>query len=277
MTQSGSGTYQIGTYEVVRHIAQGSDSSLYEVVCPASGVHRAMKLASKRDIRIRPLQRTYESLSRLHHPGIIKVHELSTTDDGRPFLIFDLIDGVPAQVYAKSLGPPGTTARTEAVITIGIQLAEALAYLHANDMVHRDIKSANVLVEPDTRVRLIDFGSALMPGATQPPNAEFIGTYTYAPPEQIRGHPVSAHSDLYAMGVLMYRLLSGVRPFHADSPQEVARMHLEETAVPLTQRLSDLAPDVSSLVAQMMEKERSSRPSGASEVADRLRAGSPLS
>ncbi len=273
MAQSGPSTYQIGSYEVVRHIAQGSDSSLYEVICPVSGARRAMKLASKRGMRIRPLQRTYESLSRLHHPGIIKIHEVSTTDDGRPFLIFDLIDGVPAQVYAKSLGPAGTVARTQAVITIGIQLAEALAYLHSNDMVHRDIKSANVLVEPDTRVRLIDFGSALMPGATQPPNAEFIGTYTYAPPEQILGHPVSAQSDLYAMGVLLYRLLSGVRPFHADTPQEIARMHLEDTAVRLEHRLSDLSTGVSDLIAEMMEKDRSLRPSGASEVAARLQRG----
>jgi serine/threonine-protein kinase len=271
MTDSDPGTYNIGPYEIVRHIAQGSDAAIYEVICPKTGEHRAMKLAARSDAPIRRVQRTYDALARLSHPSIIKVHALETTEDGRPYLIFDLIDGVPAQVFAKSLGPAGTPARTEAVITIGIQLAEALDYVHTHDMVHRDVKSANVLVEPDTRTRLIDFGSALLPGATQPPEAEFIGTYTYAPPEQILGHPVSPESDIYAMGVLLYRLLSGVRPFRAETNEEVARMHLEATAIPLQERVSDLPMPVCELVAQMMRKDRSSRPRRAKAVAAILR------
>lgn len=258
---------------MVRHIAQGSDSAIYEVICPETGTRRAMKLASRRDTRIRQLQRTFDALSRLQHPGIIKVHALSTTDDGRPYLIFDLVDGVPAQVHAKSLGPAGTPARTEAVITIGIQLADALAYLHTHDMVHRDVKSANVLVEPDTRTRLIDFGSALLPGTTQPPEAEFIGTYTYAPPEQIKGHPVSPESDIYAMGVLLYRLLCGVRPFEAETTKELARMHLEEMPVPLSDRIPDLPEHIGHLIEQMMAKQRSQRPRHARDVAATLQQG----
>ncbi len=261
----------IGPYTVVRHIAQGSDSAIYEVVCPETGEPRAMKLVSRRDIRFHRLQRTFMALNRLSHPHIIRVHELSTAEDGRPYLILDLVNGVPAQVFAKSVGKAGTPARTEAVITIGIQLADALAYLHGYNMVHRDVKSANVLVEPGPRIRLVDFGSALMPGATQPADAEFIGTYTYAPPEQIVGHPVSPESDIYAMGVLLYRLLSGVRPFQADSTEELTRMHLEDTAVPLGDRVRDLPPHVAPLVAQMMAKRRSDRPRRASEVAAALR------
>lgn len=272
MPQDGPTTYTIGGYEVVRHIAQGSDSALYEVVCPDTGKPRAMKLASRRDARIHRLQRTFDTLKRLQHPGIIEVHALSTTDDGRPFLIFDLINGVPAQVYAKSLGQAGTQERTEAVVTIGIQLAEALSYLHAHDLVHRDIKSANVLVEPGTRIRLIDFGSALMPGSTQPPEAEFIGTYTYAPPEQIMGHPVSPQSDLYAMGVLMYRLLCGVRPFEAPTTEELARMHIEQTAIPLQTRIPHLPETLCDLVTQMMAKKRQARPRNGQAVAAALQS-----
>ena len=271
MRQTGPSTYTIGSYEVVRHIAQGNDSAVYEVRCPETGEPRAMKLASIRDSRFRRLQRTFSALNRLSHPNIIRVHELGTTEDGRPYLIFDFINGMPAQVYAKSLGPAGTKQRTDAVITIGIQLAGALDYLHDHQMIHRDIKSANVLVEPDTRTRLIDFGSALMPGATQPPEAEFIGTYTYAPPEQIKGHPVSPESDIYAMGVLMYRLFSGVRPFRADSVRELARMHLEERAIPLIERVPGMPASISELVDHMMAKERSHRPRKARAVADALR------
>jgi serine/threonine protein kinase len=272
MTADGLSTYTIGPYEIVRHIAQGSDAALYEVVCPQTGTHRAMKLAARPDTVFRRLQRTFDALKRLEHPGIVTVHGLYTTGDGRPYLIFDLIDGVPAQVYAKSLGPAGTPSRTQAVITIGIQLAEALSYLHTHDIVHRDIKSANVLVEAGARTQLIDFGSALLPGATQPSEAEFIGTYTYAPPEQIKGHPVSPESDIYAMGVLLYRLLSGVRPFTASTTEELARMHLEELAVPLIERTEDLPVELSRLVERMMEKTRSLRPRRAAEVAATLRS-----
>jgi serine/threonine-protein kinase len=273
MSQSGPTNYKIGSFEVVRHIAQGSDAAIYEVVCPQTGQHRAMKLSSRPEIHLERLQRTFEALDRLSHPNIIQVHSMATTDDGRPFLILDLVDGVPAQVHAKSLGPAGTPARTEAVITIGIQLAEALDYLHAHDMVHRDIKSANVLVEPDGRTQLIDFGSALLPGTSQPPKADFIGTYTYAPPEQIKGHPVSPESDIYAMGVLLYRLLSGVRPFQADTAAELARMHLEAQPVPLCDRLTDLPAHIGALVSRMMAKQRADRPRRASEVATALRGG----
>ncbi len=273
MSDDPKGRYTIGPWAVVRHIAQGSDSAIYEVVCPETGEHRAMKLASRRDTRFHRLQRTFTALNRLSHPNIIRIHEISTAEDGRPFLIFDLIQGVPAQVYAKSMGPAGTDVRTDAVITIGIQLADALDYVHAHDMVHRDVKSANVLVETDSRTRLIDFGSALMPGATQPPEAEFIGTYTYAPPEQIKGHPVSRESDIYAMGILLYRLFSGVRPFQAESTKELARMHMEEQAVRLADRVQNLPPHISPLITQMMSKNRSDRPRYARDVAAVLREG----
>jgi len=273
VTQTGPSSYTLGPYEVVRHIAQGGGAAIYEVLCPDTGEHRAMKLAARPDAQMRRLQRTFELLDRLSHPNVIGVHNLGATEDGRPYIIFDLVNGVPAQVFAKSVGRPGHPDRTASIITIAIQLADALQYLHAHDIIHRDIKSANVLVAPDLRVRLIDFGSALMPGVTQPPEAEFIGTYTYAPPEQIKGHPVSAQSDLYAMGVLLYRLLSGVRPFSADSSEEMARMHLEETPVPLDARQPSIPAHLSILIAQMMEKDRSARPRSAREVAATLREG----
>jgi serine/threonine protein kinase len=271
MSDSAAGNYTIGPYPVVRHLAQGGMASIYTVECPETGELRAMKLAATVDAKVSGFHDIYTTLSRLDHPNLIPIRSFGETEDGRPYIIFDLFEGLPAQVAARGSGKPGHPSRTAGVITVGIQLAEVLDYLHTHDVIHRDIKSANVLVAMDQSMRLIDFGSAVLPGAEQSESGIFVGTYTYAPPEQIRGEAVDGRADIYAMGILLYRLLSGVRPFHADDPAELARLHLEATAIPLSRRLTDVPMNVCELVTAMLAKNPDDRPAQARDVADALR------
>jgi len=185
-------------------------------------------------------------------------------------MVFEMIDGVPSQVFAKSLGPAGTAERTTAVVTVGIHLAEALHYLHQNGIVHRDVKSANVLVRPDRSACLIDFDSAIMPGIP-PIEGRFVGTYTYAPPEQLKGLPVDARADVYAMGVLLFRMLSGKRPFNADEPQAISEHHLHTPPPALDSIVTGVPNRVATLVHSMLHKNPRQRPPSAASVALRLR------
>ncbi len=264
------GDFRIGPYRVLRHVAQGGMGAVYRVEDDATGDHYAMKLAAtNRDERER-FARIHDTLSALDHPGIVRSHRCGTTPDGRSYMLFDYVGGTPSQVFAKSMGSPGSPTRTAAVVTVGIHLAEALHYLHCHDIIHRDVKSANVLVRTDRSACLIDFDSAVMPGLPAA-HGRFVGTYTYAAPEQIRGQAVDARSDIYAMGVLLFRMLSGVRPFEDKEPKSLIEKHLNHPPPGLDKVVDDMPPRVVRLVASMLAKEPGERPSTAAAVAEMLR------
>ena len=119
--------------------------------------------------------------------------------------------------------------RTTEVIRIAREIATALGYLHDRGIVHRDLKSSNVMVLPNGVARLLDFGTARLLESDDAitRHGEFVGTFAYAPPEQLTGGHVDERADIYSLGVLLYRLLTGKRPFDADNPQELAKLHLE--------------------------------------------------
>jgi len=268
-TVESSSDFRIGRYRIVRHVAQGGMGAVYQVEDPETGDIFAMKLTSPEPHARTRLEHIHRALSTFDHPGVLKSHRCGETSDGRAYMILDFVGGCPAQVFAKSMGTPGEEKRTTAVITVAIQVAEALDYLHQNNVIHRDIKSANVMVREDHSACIIDFDSVVMEHL--PARAgHFIGTYTYAPPEQIRGHPVTDRADVYALGVLLYRMLSGKRPFEADTTEALINMHITEMPVPLQKLVPDLPSTVIQTVEQMLKKEPHDRPS-ARTVVDRLR------
>ena len=264
------GDFRIGQYRVLRHIAQGGMGAVYRVEDTETGDHFAMKLAATHRNNPERFERIHRSLSNLEHPGILRSRRCGITPDGRSYMLFDYVGGTPAQVFAKSMGVPGTPARTTAVVTVGIHVADALHYLHCNEIIHRDVKSANVLVRENKSACLIDFDSAIMPDAPAA-DGRFVGTYTYAPPEQLKGTTVDARSDVYAMGVLMYRMLTGKRPFEGNSPEELIHKHFNETPPNMHQLVDGIPPQIVSIIESMLEKEPQNRPQSAEIVAQRLR------
>ena len=262
--------FKIGPYRVLRHIAQGGMGAVYEVEDPDRPGRYALKLASQAKSENSKLFELHRALSSIPHPGIVTSHAIGTTQDGRCFQLLDLIDGQPAQVFAKSMGTPGSTARTTAVITLAIHLADAVAHLHEHNIIHRDIKSANVMVRKNQSACLIDFDAAILPG--QPVrHGHFVGTYSYAPPEQIRGEAIDGRADIYSMGVLLYRMLSGRRPFEADTTEALIEQQLYDRPRLLDVQVQDIPDQVVELTMGMLEKEPEHRPQSASEVAQTLR------
>jgi len=245
---------------------------VFEVEEPTTGERLALKLLTQTGFAAERFNREYRALTRLDHPSIVRVYRFGLSEDSRPFLTMELLDGVPAQVYAKSCGRPGTPRRTAEVIRIVTAVADALVCLHRRGIVHRDLKSSNVLVLPDGRVKLLDLGTARLLRSVEEitRHGEFIGTFAYASPEQLVGETVGPRSDIYSLGVLCYRLLSGKRPFNADSSHEMVRLHLEHVPRPPDQLVAGVPENLSDLVMRMLAKESGDRPASAEAVLEVL-------
>lgn len=269
----------IGPYRVLRPIARGGMAEVYEVSNPNSGEHLALKLLVQTGGALARFNREYEAMIRLNHPNIVRVYHYGL--HGRmPWLTMELVDGTPIQAYAKRCGRPGTEQRTTETIRLAHDLALALDHIHLNGLVHRDIKSANVLVLPDGRVKLIDFGTARVADAWEEitRDGEFIGTFAYASPEQLTDEQVDHRSDLYSFGVLLYRLATGKRPFAAQDLHELARQHVRMRPQPPRELVPSLPPALEALILALLEKKPDNRPQSGREVAEALEevAGHPL-
>jgi tetratricopeptide (TPR) repeat protein len=269
----------IGPFRVLRAIAAGGMAEVYAVEDPSSGERFALKLLVAVKVALKRFNIEYEAMTRLNHPGIVRVYHYGT-HQGCPWLTMELLRGTPAQPWMKQFGAPGSDERTQEVLRVGYHLAQALHYAHERGLVHRDLKSANVMILPDARVKLVDFGTAHLVDAMQRITAdgEFVGTYAYASPEQLRGLAVDGRSDLYSLGILLYRLITGRRPFQSEENAALVRAHLEETP-PDPRALAPGLPDgIADLIAQLLAKDRDHRPANAGLVARRLEelAGHPF-
>jgi len=264
----------IGRYRVLRPVAQGGMAAVFEVEDPDTRERLALKMLTQRGLAAPRFEREYRALTRLDHPNIVRVYQFGT-HEGSPYLTMELLDGVPVQVHCKNQGRPGTPRRTQEVLRVGAEVATALAYLHERGIVHRDLKSANVLVLADARVKLLDFGTARVLGRASDGitrHGEFVGTFAYASPEQIRGEELDPRSDLYSLGVLLYRMSTGKRVFTGDSPHELARKHVREAPIPPSDRVPALPASLNRMVLQLLEKDPAARLQTATEVAEVLTA-----
>lgn len=273
----------IGPYRVLRPLARGGNAEVYVVEDPRSGDHLALKLLMTGGTARQRFDREYEAMIRLNHPNIVRVYAYGLHQPGgdaeddvaMPWMTMELLGGNPVQAYARDMGKVGSARRLEQCVRVGADLARALDHIHRRGLVHRDLKSANVLVLPDGRVKLIDFGTAKVADAVEQITKanEFIGTFAYASPEQIQGKPFDHRADLYSLGVLLYRLFSGVLPFDSKDPQVVARMQITQAARPLHEFLKSLPEPIADVIMQLLSKIPEMRPNRGKEVADRLEQG----
>ncbi len=253
-------------------------AEVFEVADPVSGRRLALKLLVDTRSSAKRFHREFEALTRLNHPNIVRVYTYGF-HRGQPWLTMELLAGQPMQSRVKGFGPPGTPERTREVIRLGHRLGLALDYIHERGLVHRDIKSANVVVLPDGRLKLLDFGTAHLvdPLEQITKEGDFVGTFSYAPPEQVMGLKVDARADLYALGVLLYRLSTGRKPFKSKDPRELARMQLQVTPDPPSAYVQSLPPGLDDLIMALMAKNKADRPQTAREVVDTLEAMLPRS
>ncbi len=216
-----AGTVIGGRFTIGRPLARGGMATVYEAQDRA-GDPIALKLAHPGDAFLaEALRQEGVYLERIAHPRVVRLVTHGPTEDGSWFLAMERVEGEPLTAWMRHTGAGPLDA-----VRVLIALGEALAAVHGCGLVHRDLKASNVLVR-DGRPTLIDFGIAGPEGeAAQRDGRPLLGGFHTSAPEQIRGEPVDRRADIYAFGVLLYRVLAGRYPFHGKNGAEVLAQHV---------------------------------------------------
>lgn len=269
----------IGPYRILRRLGHGGMAQVYIAEDQVTGEEHALKIMIHGTAHADRFNQEYEALTRLNHPGIVRVYHYGLHNEA-PWFSMEHIAGEPLQTWISRFGKPGAPARNTEVLRACAFLSSAIGYVHDRGLIHRDLKGGNVLVLPDGRVKLLDFGTAHIRDSTRNLTrpGEFVGTLSYASPEQFRGDEVDHRADIYSIGVLMYRLVTGSRPFVAEDPASLARMIVKGNPTPPDQLVPDLPQGLSPLILRLLARKPKGRPDSAREVADELEKliGQPL-
>jgi serine/threonine-protein kinase len=204
-------------------------------------------------------QRELEIGKRLHHPNIQELLEEGRLDGGvAPYLVLEYVDGTLLREYLREHAP----LPVDEAVRITVQLADALQYCHEHGVVHRDLKPENILIEPDGTVKLVDFGIALLQGARRLTFRRLtagFGTPDYMAPEQVQGDRGDARTDVYAVGVMLYEMLTGDVPYHGDSPLAVMSQRVTTDAPLVRRKRADLPPALEAVVWRALRREPAER------------------
>ena len=271
-----SGT-RFGRYEIVAPLGSGGMGEVYRARDARLGRDVALKVlpedVARDPHRLALFEREARTAAGLNHPNIIVLHSIEE-ENGTRFITMELVEG---RTLARLIEPKGLPPKQ--LLEIAVPLANALAAAHEKGIVHRDLKPANVMVADGGRVKVMDFGLAKI--ATNDPDVaatadaasvsgQIVGTVPYMAPEQVRGERVDARTDVFALGIILYELASGRRPFAGTTFADVSSAILRDTPVPLASRRSDLPRGFDALVARCLEKDPARRPRNATEVRDEL-------
>ncbi len=261
------GSVRIRGYRCVRRIAVGGSSSVFLAAVEGSGEARVLKVfrqvpdAVEGTTTFDRFLREFDLAARLDHPNIARIHDLGVADD-HVYLAMEYFPG--GDLRSRMSGP---LPWRDALLYVR-QLAAALGALHDIGVLHRDVKPGNVLLRDDGSVAFIDFGLArqLDLDSDITGNGAIFGTPHYMSPEQGHGLTLDGRSDLYSLGIVLHEMLSGVKPFRAETPLAVIYMHANEPLPRLPQAVAHLQPLLDALLA----KRPADRPASAAEIIARV-------
>jgi tetratricopeptide (TPR) repeat protein/predicted Ser/Thr protein kinase len=259
----------LGDFRLVRELGRGGMGVVYEAWQRSLDRRVAVKVLAPALVAspsaVARFRREAAAIGRLHHANIVEVHGFGTDGD-RHFFAMQLVDGKPLDEVAARFRSP------RAAVALCAQLADALAHAHAQGLVHRDVKPANVLVRDDDTPLLSDFGVAHdseLPSVTR--EGGFVGTLDYASPEQVRGEAIDARTDVWSLGVILYELLTGSAPFAAPT-QEALLRNVLTSEPPSLPKSAGVDRDLTAMLARSLSKDRNRRYATAAAFARDLRA-----
>ncbi|HLV94656.1 MAG TPA: protein kinase [Candidatus Acidoferrales bacterium] len=268
----------LGRYVIAGEIGRGGMGVVYRARDPLLNREIAIKVLSESPtigtVGREHLLHEARAASALNHPNICIIHEVGE-QDGRFFIVMELIDGKPLSEVISPLG-----IAFEVVTRYGVQIAEALAHAHQRGIVHRDLKSSNVVITADGRVKVLDFGLARFVETNEPDNATqsiasiadatgLTGTLPYMSPEQFRGEHPDHRADIWALGVILYEAASGQAPFRGSTPFELGAAVINDPPPPLP---NNIPAGLSAIIQRCLAKDPAVRYQRASDVSAALEA-----
>jgi eukaryotic-like serine/threonine-protein kinase len=259
---------QLGHYRILEPLGKGGMGEVYRAEDTRLRRKVAIKVLSgmaNADVERRHrLEREAQAVAALNHPSIVTILAVDEVD-GVPFIVMERVEGRPPADLITRNGLP-----LDVILRVGIAVSEAIAAAHERGITHRDLKPANVMVLPDGRVKVLDFGlaklreSAFDPdGATRMSTGDLtgegriIGTVAYMSPEQAEGRPVDSRSDIFSLGVMLHEMATGERPFKGDTNVSIISSILKDTPTPV----SDLSPTIPSELGKTIRRALAKDPS----------------
>jgi serine/threonine protein kinase len=247
---------QIGKYDIRRQLGKGATGTVYLSVDTFSGREVALKVIEPEVFRDPQFGAVYRSqflneaslAGKLKHPHIVAILDAVVQEDSGHIAMEAVLGGDLSQHVSAD-----TLLSVADVLQIGFKCCGALAYAFNEGIVHRDIKPANIMIAQGTEVKIADFGAALLRKAQSVQTAS-IGSPYYMSPEQLEEAPLTHHSDMYCLGVVLYELLTGQRPFQADSLQMLVEKILHQQAAPPSSLRPTLPPEIDRVVLRAMAK-----------------------
>ena len=262
-----SSDFTIGHYHIERAIGRGGMGDVYLARDTKLGRPVAVKLLradyNPTESRVRRFHQEARAVCALNHPNIVTIYEVGESD-GAPFIVSEFIEGLTLR---RLIPPHGMKAHL--ALDISIQIASALSAAHLAGIVHRDIKPENVMVRGDGYVKVLDFGLAKLsdalegrtasPVAKSAPPRVVLGTISYMSPEQARGLNVDGRTDIFSLGIVLYEMVTGRKPFTGPSTSDVLAAILNKPPVPPTTHVPDLPEEVEWIINNAICKDVESR------------------
>ncbi|HXF85945.1 MAG TPA: protein kinase [Anaerolineales bacterium] len=254
------GTLLNNRYQLLERIGSGGMADVF----------RARDLMLERTVAIKVLHENYSddkafqerfrqearAAANLSHPNIVTVHDFGY-DQGQLFIVMEYIPGKDLKTLLRQRG----RYSVEEAIPLIVQACAGIGYAHRAGLVHCDVKPHNMIVTPDGRLKVTDFGIARALSTIMPDERADVvwGSPQYFSPEQAAGEPPSPASDVYSLGIVLYEIITGALPFTAPTSEELARLHLEAPPIPPSEYVPDIPPALEQIILKVLSKEPSAR------------------
>lgn len=265
----------LGRYQLLAEIGRGAMGTVYQALDPEIDRLVAIKTFSSIDPGSREADSFRErfvqearAAGRLAHPGIVAIYDRGEEPETRiPYIVMEYVPGQPLSTLLASA--EGRLDRSQA-LQIAKEIAEALAYAHEKGVVHRDIKPSNILITEEGNAKIADFGVARLDSGDVTLHGQILGTPAYMSPEQLTGGAIDGRSDLFSLGVILYTMLMGFRPFQGNGASTITFKVVNRQPVSLTSFHLDLSKDSEYVVARAMAKDPAHRYQTGTEFAQDL-------
>ncbi len=269
MTEVADNTVVDGRYRILGRVGSGGMADVYRAEDTHLGREVALKVLHRRFAQdqefVERFRREAKSAAGLQHPHVVGVFDRGE-HDGTYYIAMEYLQGRTLKEIVNTQAP----LPQETVIDLGLQILAAAGFAHRHQVIHRDFKPHNVIVDDAWQAKVTDFGIARAGASEMTETGSIMGTAQYLSPEQAQGHAVGATSDIYSIGVMLYEMLTGRVPFEGDSAVAVALKHLSEPPTPISHLRPDVHPTLESVVMAALAKDPAQRWQTAEEFAAAL-------